>query len=102
MEQIERQTTVMNIDEFIEEVDRRGTINDINDLYEDSYKELYLDMAQLYKYEVQKNEDLKEIIAMYKCLVKDAEIIEQMNEYIKIRQNKIARVVSKYERRNHK
>lgn len=95
-------TTTMNIDDFIDEHSRQGTINDINDLYEDGYKELYEDMCQLYQYEVQKNEDLKEIIRMFETLVQNEEIINQMNEFKRIREQRIARVVNKYERRNRK
>lgn len=100
-------TTVMNIDDFINEHSRQGTINDINDLYEDSYKEMYLDkcddfddLKQLYDFEVYRNEDLKEIIKKYEELANE-EIIEQMNEFIKTRQKRIAKVIERGKRRTY-
>lgn len=100
-------TTVMNIDEFVEELDRQGTMNDINDLYEDSYKELYLDkcddfndLQQMYDFEVMRNEDMKEIIKKYEELANE-EIIEQMNEFIATRQKRIAKVIQRGKRRTY-
>lgn len=100
-------TTVMNIDDFIDEHSRQGTINDINDLYEDSYKELYLDkcddfndLQQMYDFEVMRNEDMKEIIKKYEELANE-EIIEQMNEFIATRQKRIAKVIQRGKRRTY-
>ena len=102
-------TTVMNIDDFIDEHSRQGTINDINDLYEDSYKELYLkkcadyeDLMQQFQYELMVNEDLHQIVKGYQLLVKDSHIIDEMNEFIKIRQKRISRVIEREKRRNEK
>lgn len=102
-------TTVMNIDDFIDEHSRQGTINDINDLYEDSYKELYLkkcadyeDLMQQFQYELMVNEDLNQIVKGYQLLVKDSHIIDEMNEFIKIRQKRISRVIERGKRRNEK
>lgn len=99
-------TTVMNIDDFIDEQPRQGTINDINDLYEDSYKELYLkkcadyeDLMQQFEYELMVNEDLNQIVKGYQLLVKDSHIIDEMNEFIKIRQKRIARVIERSKNR---
>ena len=115
MEKIERKVTVMNVDDFINEHSRQGTINDINDLYEDSYKELYLDkcddyddLKQLYDFEVlrneslkQENEDLTQIVLGYKLLIKDKEIIDEMNKFIEVRQKRIARVIERGKRRTY-
>lgn len=87
--------------------ERQGTINDINDLYEDGYKELYLkkcgdyeDLMQQFEYELMVNEDLNQIVKGYQLLVKDSKIIDEMNEFIKIRQKRIARVINRGKRRN--
>ena len=97
MEKIERQTTtVINIDEFAEELDRRGTINDIENLCQDCQMEIYDELAEKYRLEVQKNQDLIEIIRMYELFVTDQEIIDKMNTFIEIKKNRIARVVKKY------
>lgn len=102
-------TTVMNIDDFIDEQSRQGTINDIENLYEDSYKELYLkkcadyeDLMQQFQYELMVNEDLNQIVKGYQLLVKDSHIIDEMNEFIKIRQKRISRVIERGKRRNDK
>lgn len=88
-------------------MDRQGTVNDINDLYEDSYKEMYLDkcddfndLQQMYDFEVYRNEDLKEIIKKYEELANE-EIIEQMNEFIATRQKQIAKVIQRGKRRTY-
>ena len=101
-------TTVMNIEDFVNEYSRQGTINDINDLYEDSYKELYLDkcddyddLKQLYDFEVMRNEDLTQIIAAYQILVKDAEIIDEVNDFIATRQKHIKRVIQRGKERTY-
>ena len=82
--------------------ERQGTINDIENLYEDSYKELYLrkcadyeDLMQQFEYELMVNEDLNQIVKGYQLLVKDSHIIDEMNEFIKIRQKRIARVIER-------
>ena len=87
--------------------ERQGTINDIENLYEDSYKELYLrkcadyeDLMQQFQYELMVNEDLNQIVKGYQLLVKDSHIIDEMNEFIKIRQKRIARVIDRGKRRN--
>ena len=99
-------TTVMNIDDFIDEHSRQGTINDINDLYEDSYKELYLkkcadyeDLMQQFDYELKRNEDLVQIVAAYQHFVKNAEIIDEVNNFIALRQKRIARVIERSKNR---
>lgn len=101
-------TTVMNIEDFVNECSRQGTINDINDLYEDSYKELYLkkcadyeDLMQQFEYELMVNEDLNQIVKGYQLLVKDSKIIDEMNEFIKIRQKRIARVINRGKERTY-
>lgn len=88
--------------------ERQGTINDINDLYEDSYKELYLkkcadyeELMQQFQYELMVNEDLNQIVKGYQLLVKDSHIIDEMNEFIKIRQKRIARVIDRGKRRTY-
>lgn len=88
-------------------MERQGKINDINDLYEDGYKELYLkkcadyeDLMQQFEYELMVNEDLNQIVKGYQLLVKDSKIIDEMNEFIKIRQKRIARVINRGKRRN--
>lgn len=129
MEKIERKVTVMNVEDFINEhskpkndpmeeyyrKEREAVMNDINDLYEDSYKELYLDkcddyddLKQLYDFEVlrneslkQENEDLTQIVLGYKLLIKDKEIIDEMNKFIEVRQKRIARVIERGKRRTY-
>ena len=80
------------IDEYYRK-ERLAVMNDINDLYEDSYKEFYLkkcadyeDLMQQFEYELMVNEDLNQIVKGYQLLVKDTHIIDEMNEFIKIRQ----------------
>lgn len=88
--------------------EREAVMNDINDLYEDSYKELYLkkcadyeDLLQQFDYELMRNEDLNQIVAGYQLLVKDSHIIDEMNEFIKIRQKRIARVINRGKERTY-
>lgn len=90
----------------MEKIERQGTINDIENLYEDSYKELYLkkcgdyeDLMQQFQYELMVNEDLHQIVKGYQLLVKDSKIIDEMNEFIKIRQKRIARVIERSKNR---
>ena len=48
------------------------------------------------------NEDLNQIVKGYQLLVKDSHIIDEMNEFIKIRQKRISRVIERGKRRNEK
>ena len=79
------------------EIERQGTINDIENLVEDSYRELYEEMSGKYAEAMRRHEDLVEIIKMYELFVTDKEIIDRMNTLIEIRKNRIARVLKKYE-----
>ena len=81
----------------MDKIEREGTINDIENLCQDCQMEIYEELAEKYRIEVQKNKDLLEIIKMYELLVTDKETIERMNTFIDIRKNRIARVVKKYE-----
>ena len=88
-----------------ENVERLGTINNINNLYEDTYKTMFLqkcadysELQQLYDYEVKKNEELKEQLEILKILIEDKEIIDKMNAYIEVRNKRIAKVISKYKK----
>lgn len=54
------------MEKVMEKIERQGTVNNINDLYEDSYKELYLKkcdefnyLKQLYECEIELNEKLR-------------------------------------------
>ena len=92
----------------MEKIERQGTMNDIENLYEDSYKELYLkkcadyeDLMQQFQYELMANEDLNQIVKGYQLLVKDSHIIDEMNEFIKIRQKRIARVINRGKERTY-
>lgn len=88
-------------------MDRQGTINDINNLYEDSYKDLYLEMCQHYKYERDCNEKLlnenadlwkafTELSIMYNQI--NDEYIEKMNRLIKKKMQRMNHIVSKYKK----
>lgn len=81
----------------MDKIEREGTINDIENLYQDCQMEIYEELAEKYRIEVQKNKDLLEIIRMYEVFVTDQEIIDRMNTLIEIRKNRIARVLKKYE-----
>ena len=81
----------------MDKIEREGTINDIENLCQDCQMEIYDELAEKYRLEVQKNQDLIEIIRMYELFVTDKEIIDRMNTLIEIRKNRIARVVKKYE-----
>lgn len=80
----------------MDKIEREGTINDIENLCQDCQMEIYEELAEKYRLEVQKNQDLIEIIRMYELFVTDQEIIDKMNTYIEIKKNRVARVVKKY------
>jgi hypothetical protein len=95
------------VETIMEKIERQGTINDINDLYEDGYEELYLDMCQHFEYERECNEKLKkennELWRLLGYILSAKEImnddyIEKQNELIKKYRKKMDNIIQKYKK----
>ena len=78
---------------------RKGTINDIENLVEDSYESMYKDLAKEYKYIKEENERQREEIQemltdiwQLEC----EEILKEINTIISEKMKKIDNIVKKY------
>lgn len=83
----------------LEDVERQGTINDIENLVEDSYESMYHELAKNYNYIKEENEmqreQIQEILSdIWK--IECEEIIEEMNTLINEKMKKINEIVKKY------
>ena len=81
---------------------RQGTINDINNLYEDSYKELYLNKCREYKelndlYELQKqiSTKLKHSLIICERIILEKITVAKMNDFIIEKQKEINELINK-------
>ena len=82
-----------------EDEERQGTINDIENLVEDSYESMYHELANNYNYMKEENEIQREQIQemlsdIWK--IECEEIIEEMNTLINEKMKKINEIVKKY------
>lgn len=78
---------------------RKGTINDIENLVEDSYERMYKDLAKEYKYIKEENErQREEIQEMLQDIWQSEceEILKEMNTIISEKMKKIDNIVRKY------
>lgn len=83
----------------LEDEERQGTINDIENLVEDSYENMYHELANNYNYIKEENEIQREQIQemlsdIWK--IECEEIIEEMNTLINEKMKKINEIVKKY------
>lgn len=83
----------------MEDEERQGTINDIENLVEDSYESMYKDLAKEYKYIKEENERQREEIQemltdiwQLEC----EEILKEINTIISEKMKKIDNIVKKY------
>lgn len=82
-----------------EDEERQGTINDIENLVEDSYESMYHELANNYNYIKEENElqreQIQEMLSdIWK--IECEEIIEEMNTLINEKMKKINEIVKKY------
>ena len=78
---------------------RKGTINDIENLVEDSYESMYKDLAKEYKYIKEENErQREEIQEMLQDIwqLECEEILKEINTIISEKMKKIDNIVKKY------
>ena len=85
--------------EKFEDEERQGTINDIENLVEDSYESMYHELAKNYNYIKEENElqreQIQEMLSdIWK--IECEEIIEEMNTLINEKMKKINEIVKKY------
>ena len=83
----------------LEDAERQGTINDIENLVEDSYESMYHELAKNYNYIKEENEIQREQIQeMLQDIwkIECEEIIEEMNTLINKKMKKINEIVKKY------
>lgn len=85
--------------EKFEDEERQGTINDIENLVEDSYESMYHELANNYNYIKEENElqreQIQEMLSdIWK--IECEEIIEEMNTLINEKMKKINEIVKKY------
>ena len=83
----------------LEDAERQGTINDIENLVEDSYESMYHELAKNYNYIKEENEIQREQIQeMLQDIwkIECEEIIEEMNTLINEKMKKINEIVKKY------
>lgn len=83
----------------LENEERQGTINDIENLVEDSYESMYHELANNYNYIKEENElqreQIQEMLSdIWK--IECEEIIEEMNTLINEKMKKINEIVKKY------
>lgn len=83
----------------LEDTERQGTINDIENLVEDSYESMYHELAKNYNYIKEENElqreQIQEMLSdIWK--IECEEIIEEMNTVINEKMKKINEIVKKY------
>ena len=85
--------------EKLEDTERQGTINDIENLIEDSYESMYHELSKNYNYIKEENElqreQIQEMLSdIWK--IECEEIIEEMNTLINEKMKKINEIVKKY------
>lgn len=83
----------------LEDEERQGTINDIENLVEDSYESMYHELEKNYNYMKEENElqreQIQEMLSdIWK--IECEEIIEEMNTLINEKMKKINEIVKKY------
>ena len=105
---IEREKNYMKINSIekvkeeiakFEDEERQGTINDIENLVEDSYESMYHELSKNYNYIKEENElqreQIQEMLSdIWK--IECEEIIEEMNTLINEKMKKINEIVKKY------
>lgn len=80
-------------------MNRAGTEYDIDNLVEDTYEDMYKELSQHYEYEKAENEQLrqktKEMLRDIQSL-EFKDIIEEMNDIMNVKLNKINEILKKY------